>query len=301
MDKWEKVNSIEEDTENANKARKQKIITGTSIATIALFIILTSCSKKYFDNYNNKPIKNYTINNVSANATTENSISELEPQVNYDGAILFYNSIEKIREENPKYFTECFTSYSDVKDYVDFICYFDSLFQNKTKPDSINNLDDFLAITNSYYKDCAKYKIKPELANLFNNNPYMEEKIKTCEALANDLHNSKGNDYSEANAYYSELINNLGTVEGISTENLTNCPGCEVLISICKNYNHIGNAYQARHNEQILKVDDSDTLNIKNHVSYVCPDSAYKSIIGPLKDKIDKQINNYYSNINRVK
>lgn len=301
MDKWEKVNSIEEDTEYANKARKQKIITGTSIVTIALFIIITSCSKKYFDNYNNKPINNYTINNVSANATTENSISELEPQVNYDGATLFYNSIEKTREENSKYFTECFTSYSDVKEYVDFICYFDSLFQNKTKPDSINNLNDFLAVTNSYYKDCAKYKIKPELANLFNNNPYMEEKIKTCEALAHDLHKSKGNDYSEANAYYSELYSNLGPKGSISFNNLANCPGCEVLISICENYNHVGNAYQARQHEQILKSDGTDTLNIKNNPSFICPDSAFKSITNDIKETVDKQIINYYPSYSKTK
>lgn len=305
MGNWEKVENIEntkQAKEKANKAKTHKIIIGTSIGALALFIILTGNSKHYFDkqNSNVKPAV-YVPENTINITSTSTTVDYAYPQINYDGAKIFYDSIIKIKQDNPESFNTCFTSYNDIKDYVDFICYFDSTFLDKNKPDSISDLNDFLAITDSYYKDCAKYKIKPELNTLFNNSTYMENKIKTVEELANNLHNSKGNDYSEANAYYSELINDLGITDDISTENLTNCPGCEVLISICENYNHVGNAYDARCNGQILKTDGSDTLNIKNRKAYVCPDSAFKSITGDFKDKIDMQINNNYLKLKRTR
>ena len=301
MSNWEKIENVDNSElaeEKAEKAKHQKTILKSSIGALALFIILTVSSKNYFDKQNNYSTQQeYSIENSTAIASTTSSIEETvsEPVIDYANAKMFFNNLNNIRKENPEYFKNCFNTYDEVKDYINFICYFDSNCPNKIRSNSITNAEDFNTINDHYYKDCAKYKIKPELHTLFNNNSYLAKRINTVEDLAYDLYNSKGNDYSRVNTYYSELVNDLMNNE-MSTQSLTNCPGNEVLISICKNYDHIGNSYLPRKHEP------TDSLNIKNNITnYVCPDSAFKSITIDLKNDQDKALDDFYSNVTKTR
>ena len=326
MDNFEKVNNVEQSDEankTAQKAKNHKIIIGTSITALTIFIITTTAANKIIYNRNKKQMSEYnntdemmegntivsetivdTIPCRSAETTsateTSNEISTM--QINYTGANTFYNDINNLRNTNKLLFTNVFQTEEDVKDYVNFICYFDSNY-DVTKPTTINSLNDFLAITDNYYEECAQYNIKPELNTLLNNNTYMQNKVQSIENLANNLQATSGNDYTIANEYYSELANDLCTTSGINTSNIVNCPGCEIIISVCKNYNHIGNAYQARQNEKTVNLSDmSNTLNINNvDDEYLCPDSTYKSIENQIKALIDEQISNNYENLERSK
>ncbi len=301
MNNWEKIENVDNSKlaeEKAEKAKHQKLIISTSIGALALFIIMTVSSKTYFDKQNNYSTQlAYSVENSINTATSTSSKEEIvsETVIDYTNAEIFYNNLNNIRKENPEYFKNCFNTYDEVKDYIDFVCYFDSNFTNKIKPTSITDSEDFNTINYNYYKDCAKYKIKPELHTLFNNNSYLDKRINTVEDLAYDLYNSKGNDYSRVNSYYSELVNDLMNDE-MSKQNLADCPGNEVLISICKNYDHIGNSHVARKHEP------TNRLNIKNNIiHYVCPDSAFKSITIDLKKDQDIALDDFYLNVAKTR
>lgn len=314
MENWNKVDKTEQSENTKKTANKaNKLIVGTSIAGLALFIITSSISNKLATKSYEKPTTSYEVSTDEAatikkpvETKTEAPVEETNDissmAINYSGATSFYNEINNARNNNNNCFTNVFQTEEEVNDYVKFITYFDTNYEVE-RPETIKTLDDFNAITDSYYADCANYNIKPTINTLFNNNEYMQKKVAKVEELANNLQGTSGSDYTKANEYYSELVNDLCTESGINTSNVVNCPCCEIIISICKNYNHVGNAYQARQNEKTVNlIDMTNTLNIANvDDEYVCPDSAYKSIVNEIKIPIDEQIISNYETQERSK
>jgi hypothetical protein len=310
MDNWNKVDDIDESIEaeeKANQGKHSKFIFYTSLVGLTCFLIATEVSSNHYSKKQTAIAESTTIESsiplkesivTESTDSKENESLQTETTgltIDYSNADQFYNDLVSSGLNN-----ECeFQTVNDVKEYINFLCCFDCNYTDIKIPEGINSREDFERITNSYYSACIKNNIKPELNLLFNNYNYMGNIISNVETKANNLKNAKSSDYIEANEYYSELASELTTTKGINSEKYANIPGIETIILISENYNHVGNAYQARKNEKTINLKDcSTTLNVVGEDDqWICPDATYKFINNSLKPNIDEQMDNKLNNL----
>lgn len=174
----------------------------------------------------------------------------------------FYNQIQSYRNQYGSFADE-FTSVNDVKEFIIFV----NQFKNPNMKSSINSLETFESMLQSYYNSCAVYGIDPNLSELFEGYSFAQNKLAEAEDLAANLKNGKGDDYSIANKYYKWMGENLYMVSDINISMKENAPLVVTLRNQFAAYRLTGNMLNAR------KYQKTYDLGLGADGQLVCPDS----------------------------
>ena len=214
--------------------------------------------------------------------TTQNNgdFSFGDKEIDYSNVDSFFNEIV---ENRGKYgnFAESFQSKEDVINLINFFYLFDETYEVES---SINSQELFDQMIKDYYSSCVKHDIEPKLNTLFKADSLMAKKFREMEALAYDLKNGSGTDYTISNNYYTWYGVNLVDKRTAIPENMKYAPYIRALRVSFEEYRYVGNMLNARKYQKndslpIEKTDvyyshqynDGTEVN-EIHNSFSCPD-----------------------------
>lgn len=229
--------------------------------------------------------------------TGENNITKetIKHEIDYSNVETFYNHIIANRNKYGK-FAESFKSEEDVKNYINFLYKFDEMYDDIDTTTTIDSQEKYDSIVQDYYKSCVSHDIKGELNLLYSNNKLAQQKIAEAEALAYDLKNGKGKDYTIANRYYTWFLVNLIDGRTMVDRTTNNAPFIDALREQFEQYRYSGNMLNARKYQKndSLPVDsvhlyyadeaseNTEVIEIQN--SLTCPDWGVDNVISKYEE-----------------
>jgi len=262
LDNELKVEKIEDDFDHELiKKAKQKVLISASVlaAIIILASIKFSSNNKETVVVNNENLESLVQDdnlivqeetnqtaieeNIEEETVEEESSNYTGKEIDYSNVSDFYNDIVENRK-NYGTFAESFQSEEDVKNLINFIYLFDSLYIEEET--TISSQEEYDEIISDYYKSYASHGLEPKLNLIFKNDSYAQKKIAEAEKLAFDLKNGQGNDYTIANNYYTWFGINLCTRDNSIYQTQNNAPLIDALREQFDEYRYVGNMLEAR-------------------------------------------------------
>lgn len=292
--KSHKVNIFEDGIETAKKGiefiktKKTAFIAGAII--IAVAIGAGSCAKG--KGKTNKGAASSTIS-METLAPTEEPNSAESPEVvatpsptaeinsnisqdnNYDNAKKLYQDIMTIRNDHPD-FANAITSEQDVINIVNWLNLFNTKFAiSDSDLKQIPNYDEVKAMLKSYYTDCVKYGITPEI-NILCNDADVKNAIKRSEDIASNMTANKS--YDDENAYYIELIKTWIIQQNeINLGDKKQETYAVVIDAQYEVYRYDADMLNAR------KYQKNNVLDINSDYNLTCPDGVDDTLVGDEK------------------
>lgn len=323
-----KVTNVEEDERTAKSgAGAIAFLTCALLATFIICATVAHNNNNFNINKNNTNIETLADNNKSNSSnevkkdsaitfedeskdtkeevTEEENVQEIEEKdytIDYSNVASFYNHITENRAKYGK-FAESFQTEEDIKNFINFLYKFDTLYDNVDTATTITSQEMYDQIIQDYYKSCVSHDVKGELNLLYSNNELAQKKVAEAETLAYDLKNGKGNDYTIANNYYTWFLVNLIDERTMVDRTTNNAPFIDALREQFEQYRYSGNMLNARKYQKndSLDVDsiniyyadeapeDVEVVEIQN--SLTCPDWGVDNVISKYEE--DEEVRLY--------